>query len=45
MHHYYKLLGLAALICAVAFADLSAQERPALPDGVIHVALPPGEFR
>ena len=45
MHHYSKLTGLAALICAVAFAPLSAQERPPLPDGVIHIALPPGPVR
>ena len=45
MHTYCKLLGLAALICAVGFAQLSAQERPSLPDEVIHVALPPGAVR
>jgi hypothetical protein len=45
MQYYSKLLALAALICAVGFAQLSAQERPGLPDGVIHVALPPGAVR
>jgi hypothetical protein len=45
MRHYSKSLGLAAIICAAAITRLSAQERPALPDGVIHVALPPGPVR
>jgi hypothetical protein len=45
MFHYCRVLGVAAVFCGTAFAHSSVQEQPALADGVIHVALPPGKVR